>query len=470
MSPPTQFGFAASMSAGDMTTRAIVADSEVLDVPADPFDDPVGVRLPQRLGPEPAPTSSSPAASPFGRGGSSWSCTQITHEPSGAREGSTAIGWPSAIVASAGSRPRSASLTARETPSRPGVRWSERGAGEALVAAPAGQLVHRDVDLHLAPAVAEAGRGVADAAPARRSRQQPPVQLGRGDAGEHRPGGGDRLAAGEPDGGRAPSETRIRSTSASVRSSPPASRTIAARPSTSFTPPPRGTGIPPSWSAQAITCVMKPDTAWSGPRPVWSTHGASRPCACSSVERVGEPVAGGEQRVPGELDEAAPAELPVGLAAEREALTRPELGAEHAERDVRARHELVELPLPRLAELGDVGGAVGREVRARAVRERGRGRQVGVQVLEPEAVEVRLQLGIGGRADPERVPGGEDLVREPGRGQAVDRLDRAAEPVVSLEHADAPAVLREERGARERVDAAADEDRVESGHAPTLLA
>ena len=73
---------------------------------------------------EPSPVSSSPAASPFGRGGSSWSWTQITHEPSGARDGSTAIGWPSAIVASAGRRPRSASLTARETPSRPGVRWS----------------------------------------------------------------------------------------------------------------------------------------------------------------------------------------------------------------------------------------------------------------------------------------------------------------------------------------------------------
>ena len=171
----------------------------------------------------------------------------------------------------------------------------------------------------------------------------------------------------------------------------------------------------------------------------------------------------------GELDEAAPAEVLVGLAAEREALAGPELAPEHAERDVGAGHELVELALPRLAELGDVGGAVGREVRARAVRERRRGRQVGVQVLEPEPVEVRLQLGVGGRADPERMPGGEDLVREPRRGQALDGLDRAAEPVVSLEHADPPAVLREQRGARERVDAAADEDRVESRHGATLL-
>ena len=44
--------------------------------------------------------------------------------PSGAREGSSATGWPQTIVASAGSSPRSASLTARETPSRPGVTWT----------------------------------------------------------------------------------------------------------------------------------------------------------------------------------------------------------------------------------------------------------------------------------------------------------------------------------------------------------
>ena len=44
----------------------------------------------------------------------------MTHLPSGARDGSSAHGWPQTIVASAGSRPRSASLTARETPSSPG--------------------------------------------------------------------------------------------------------------------------------------------------------------------------------------------------------------------------------------------------------------------------------------------------------------------------------------------------------------
>ena len=42
--------------------------------------------------------------------------------PSGAREGSIVSGCPATTVASAGSKPRSASLTARETPSSPGVR------------------------------------------------------------------------------------------------------------------------------------------------------------------------------------------------------------------------------------------------------------------------------------------------------------------------------------------------------------
>ena len=123
MSPPTQFGFAASMSAGDMTTRAIVAESRFSM--CRPIRSTIRSAYASRSSSvQPAVVSSSPAASPFNRCGSSWSCTQITQEPSGAREGSTAIGWPSAIVASAGSRPRSASLTARETPSRPGVRWS----------------------------------------------------------------------------------------------------------------------------------------------------------------------------------------------------------------------------------------------------------------------------------------------------------------------------------------------------------
>src|SRR4051794_35704637 len=56
--------------------------------------------------------------------------------------------------------------------------------------------------------------------------------------------------------------------------------------SASFAPPPRGIGMPPSCTATAITCVMKPEVAASGPRPVWSTQGARRPCARSEAKVV----------------------------------------------------------------------------------------------------------------------------------------------------------------------------------------
>ena len=68
--------------------------------------------------------------------GSSCSWIQTIQEPSGARDGSTAMGWPQTIVASAGRSPRSASLTARETPSRPGVTWTIAVRAEPLVPLP----------------------------------------------------------------------------------------------------------------------------------------------------------------------------------------------------------------------------------------------------------------------------------------------------------------------------------------------
>ena len=79
----------------------------------------------------------------------------------------------------------------------------QRRAREPLVAAPPRQLVHRDVDLHLAAPVAEAGGGVADVRRRVGLAEQPAVQLRRGDAGEHGPRRRDRLAAGEPHSGRA---------------------------------------------------------------------------------------------------------------------------------------------------------------------------------------------------------------------------------------------------------------------------
>src|SRR4051794_8609833 len=56
--------------------------------------------------------------------------------------------------------------------------------------------------------------------------------------------------------------------------------------SASFALPPRGIGMPPSCTATAISCVMNPEVAASGPRPVCRTHGASRPCARSDANVV----------------------------------------------------------------------------------------------------------------------------------------------------------------------------------------
>jgi hypothetical protein len=119
-------------------------------------------------------------------------------------------------------------------------------------------------------------------------------------------------------------------------------------------------------------------------------------------------------------------------------------------------------------ELRDVVLERRRQERARSIGEGRAGRELRVQVLEPASVEVLLQLGVRGRARPQGMPGGQHLVREARRSEAVGRLDAASEPVLALEHADVPAVPGEERGARERVDAGADEDHVESRHGATL--
>ena len=97
------------------------------------------------------------------------------------------------------------------------------------------------------------------------------------------------------------------------------------------------------------------------------------------------------------------------------------------------------------------------------VGKRGRRRQGGIQVLEPARSEVVAELGVRSAADPQRMPRAEDVVVEARLGE-LGAVNRAAEPVVPLEHADVPARAREQRAARERIDAAADDDRVEVSH------
>src|SRR6185436_5016779 len=93
-----------------------------------------------------------------------------------------------------------------------------------------------------------------------------------------------------------------------------------------------------------------------------------------------------------------------------------------------------------------------------------RGRMVGVQVLEPAPGELLAELGVRRAADPERMPGAEDVVEVAGLGQ-LGRADAAAELRLALEDAHAPAATRQQRGTGERVDPAADDDRVSHARA-----
>ena len=164
-------------------------------------------------------------------------------------------------------------------------------------------------------------------------------------------------------------------------------------------------------------------------------------------ERRLEPVAARLQQLAGERRGAAAPEAAQRLRAEGEAGRRPELGAEHAEREVGVREEPLEDAGPLRAELARVALGVAQQERRVAVGERRRGRQLGVQILEPARRELVAELRVRGAADPERMPRAEDVVEEAGLGQ-LRRVDRAAEPVVPLEHADAPA--RPSRAAHRR--------------------
>ena len=115
--------------------------------------------------------------------------------------------------------------------------------------------------------------------------------------------------------------------------------------------------------------------------------------------------------------------------------------------------ELLDVVLERR---GQEGGAPVGEKRCR--------RKLGVEVFETMAAQVVAELAVGSRPRKERVPRSHQLVREAGRGQVVHGSDRAAEHLVALQHADAPALSREQRGTRQGVDTGTHEDRVKARH------
>ena len=192
-------------------------------------------------------------------------------------------------------------------------------------------------------------------------------------------------------------------------------------------------------------------------------------------ERPGRPVPAGRERVAGELQGPATAEPAEHPLRQSKTGTRPQLGSEHAEAEVGVRHELVELPLPRRAvtcrpavELSDVRFERRVQEHRRAVGERGRRGEVGVHVLEAPRVELVTQLGVRSRAGEQRMPRAQHLVREAGKRVVHLGANRTAETVALLEHADAPALPREQCACRQGVDPRPDEDGIEPDHAARL--
>ena len=337
---------------------------------------------------------------------------------------------------------------------------------------PLRQLVEREVDLHAGAAVAEVLRRLPDGRRRLVLAQQLPVELLRRDARDHRSCGRDDLAVPQPDATRA---GRRRRAPARRRRRCAARRHARARPP----PAPRrdarrrrsARACRRSWIAQPMTWVMKPETACSGPRPVCSTQGASRPWARSDSKVDSSQSRALTSALPANASRPRRPKLPYALRARSRPCSRPELGRQHAEARVGRGHELLELAPPGRAvagrvtiELGDVVLERRRQERCSAIGEERAGRQVGVEVLEAVTRQVVAQLGVGRRAREERMPGGHQLVREARRGELGGRVDGAAEAVVPLQHADAPALAREQRRARQGVDAGTHEDRVKARH------
>ena len=193
------------------------------------------------------------------------------------------------------------------------------------------------------------------------------------------------------------------------------------------------------------------------------------------AEGRGRPVPARRERGAGEVEEAAPAEPPQHPLAEAQPPGRPELRPQDAEGEIGVGHELLELPLPggavtrrEAVELGDVRLQRRLEEHGRAVRvRRGRG-EVGVDVFEAPAMQLLGELRIRRRSLEERVPGAQHLVREAGQRVVGLRSDRAPEAVGLLEYTDRPAVPREQRAGRQRVDPGSDEHGVERGHGARL--
>ena len=291
----------------------------------------------------------------------------------------------------------------------------DRRPREPLVALPARRLGEREVDLHLGAAVAEPPPGRGDGVV--RVAEQRAVELGRGDVRDHGPRRLDGLAVGGADAGRPrrprtstestsrPCGTRRRCprsacTSASARRAPPPLR---------HRHPALLDGDRDHLRHEARTtrcrgrarCAAPTGRAGRGPAP-------RRTCSLSQSRLEIEHVAA-RTRPP------VPAEPAHRLRRRAPRPSRPELGAEQAEREVGVRHEARRSrgarPLRRPARGGRTRPRSRRSSGAgRRPRRRGNAVAVGQSVFRysrPRAASSSPSMRVRGAADPERMPGRE---------------------------------------------------------------
>ena len=349
----------------------------------------------------------------------------------------------------------------------------DRRSPEALVAVPAGRLRKCEVDLHLGAPVAESLAALGNVC-GQVAVEQPPVELGRRHVGDHGSRRRNDLAVSEPDTARlAPADDDLidipaRLADAAVLADQRHERVDELRAAAA------GDRHPAFLDRDRDHLRHEPGGRGVGAEPGVEHPWGEQPVGAPGGEVVGQPVAARGEDVAGELDQAAGAEPAEGLDPEPEALAGPELGAEDAECEIGRREKAVENPTPGIAvslgvavELGRVRIGVAEQERRLAVGVERRGGMAGVQVLEPVRSELVGELGVSGASDPQRVPGTEDVVEIPGLGQ-LRGLDRAAEGRAPLEHADVPPAPCEQGGTGERVDPAADDDRVVVSHRRAL--
>ena len=325
---------------------------------------------------------------------------------------------------------------------------------EPLVAVEARRLVEREVDLHLGAAVAEAASGLDGRGRHVGCVEQAAVELRRRHVGDDA-AGRDGRAAGDANAGR-----RARSRPGSARRPAPsrarrrAARTIPASASTSFDAAALRHRHAAELDRDRDHLGHEPRDGRVRPEARVQHPGREQAVRPRRRERLREPVARRDEHVAGELDEPAPPEPPVGLEPEPGACPRPELGRQDAEGEVGVRHEALHDRLHASPSPGarrsssstfrscDVVRKRGLAVRAEPAR-----RQLGVQVLEPEPVQLVGELRVRGRADEQRVPGRDHLVDEAGLGD-LRRPDRPAEAVGALEHEHALPAARQQRRSR----------------------